>query len=44
MPTKLGSKAVERFEDEYGDERDVYEVADNMVEQYLESGNFERVA
>jgi hypothetical protein len=33
----------ERFEDEYGDDRDVYDVPENRVAEFLETGNFQVV-
>ncbi len=40
MPVDDGH--VMRYEDEYGDKRDVYDVPDYRVDEYLASGNFVR--
>ncbi len=42
MPIEKGKKVVDRFEDELrpGAGGDVYEVPDNLVKLYLDSGNF----
>lgn len=37
-----GRIALERYEDYYGDERDTYEVSDEMVQEFLDTGNFVR--
>lgn len=44
MSAKKGKKMpVERYEDEYGDERDVYEIPETRVDEFLNTGNFELV-
>jgi hypothetical protein len=43
MAPEVG-KPLERYEDEYGDERDVYEVAEGQVAKFLATGNFKEVA
>ena len=41
MPMKKGKKMpVERYEDEYGDDRDIYEIPENRLAEFLDSGNF----
>ena len=42
MPIEKGSKVVDRFEDDLkeGDGSGVYEVPNNLVKLYLDSGNF----
>ena len=48
MPTgeksKKGKAGVEKFEDEFDDARDVYEVDDKRVEEFVATGNFRLVA
>lgn len=41
MPRTDG--VLERYEDEYGDERDIYEVPEARVKEFLDTGKFKRV-
>ena len=43
MPSDKEGVLLERYEDDYGDSRDVYDVPEDRVNEYLESGNFVRV-
>jgi len=47
MPTddkpKKGKAGLEKFEDEFDDPRDVYEVAEGRVQEFLDTGNFKPV-
>ena len=43
MPGDEEGVLMERYEDEYGDDRDVYDVPESRVDEYLETGNFRRV-
>ena len=43
MPVKKGGPIVERYEDEYGDMRDLYDIPDNRLEEFLDTGDFQNV-
>lgn len=44
MPQKDATdKVVERYEDEYGDERDIYDIPAKRVQEFLDTGNFVQV-
>ena len=43
MPIDDFSKTVERYEDEYGDMRDLYDIPDKLIDTFLDSGNFQKV-
>lgn len=43
MPVKKGKPIVERYEDEYGDMRDLYDIPDNRLEEFLDTGDFQNV-
>ena len=41
MPQKdANDKVVERYEDEYDDERDIYDIPEKRVKEFLDTGNF----
>ena len=41
MPVKKGVEIpVERYEDEYDDERDIFDIPANRVKEFLDTGNF----
>lgn len=39
----LKGEPMELYEDYYGDDRDIYEVDDSVVQEFLATGNFEEV-
>jgi hypothetical protein len=43
LPGLEDQSVQERFEDEYGDERDIYDVPENRVVEFLATGNFQVV-
>ncbi|KKL67452.1 hypothetical protein LCGC14_2134810 [marine sediment metagenome] len=42
-PRKGENQVVERYEDYFGNDADVYEIPDSRLEEFLDTGNFERV-
>ena len=41
MPVKKGKDhPMERYEDEYDDERDIFDIPANRVKEFLDTGNF----
>lgn len=43
MPVKKGDSVVERYEDEYGDMRDLYDIPDTRLKEFLDTGDFQNV-
>lgn len=44
MPVKKGrAMPVERYEDEWGDMGDVYDIPDNRLKEFMDTGDFQNV-
>lgn len=43
LPVEVGGQIVERHEDWFGDDRDIYEIPANRLGEYLRTGHFIKV-